>query len=195
MVRLGQNKNSLIKSFDIHLKSDRVSLGTSGIDSFQGLLDFSIDRIFGRRNNNIEESFQMIILINNIIADKNFVTHTFGTYEMDFYGLNYEQITYCDYKYTYFERWGVCTRITTVEFLSIFLEMHAFLLRYNRRQVIELIYSIFLDLKSGNLDSEIWNVRNINEKDNIVFILNQESLAMEFDDFIKKLEFPTHLAE
>ncbi len=70
MVRLGQNKNSLIKSFDIHLKSDRVSLGTSGIDSFQGLLDFSIDRIFGRRNNNIEESFQMIILINNIIADK-----------------------------------------------------------------------------------------------------------------------------
>ena len=200
MVVRGQNRNSLIEAYYIDIRPNSVFLNIEGDKSFYesggSLFDFSIDRLLGK-SNYIETSFQMIILLNNIVADKNFNIREFGTDKMDFSGMSYELNIYTDSKYTYLERWGVCARITTLEFLSIFIEIHAFLLRWNNRKlIIDLIYDIFINIKKSNLEyKENLIVKKLNEKDYLRFGITEEKLNLNFDEYIASLEFPSHLAE
>lgn len=200
MVRLGQNRNSLIEAYYIDIRPNSVYLNIEGDKGFSGygitLLSFPLDRVFGKFNY-ITESFQMITLLNNILADKNYCKREYGTDEMDFSGLSHELTVYSYSTYSYLEKWGLCARITTVEFLSIFIEIHAFLLRWNNRKlIIDLIYDIFINIKKGNLEyKENLIIKNLNEKDYLRFGITEEELNLNFDEYIASLEFPSHLAE
>ncbi len=157
------------------------------------LIGFAIDRfpIMGELVTG-EQNLIVLILklkekITNIINESSLNEYEFSDY-------NYEKYIIINSFYTYIEHWGLCTRITTNDFLGILVDIEAFLNRWsNRKKIlneIKIAFSKFI-VKRAAADYTYEHLSQ--EGDIFMLVVDNDQLKMDPNEYVNSLKLPEHM--
>lgn len=129
------------------------------IDSSKGfstygvsLFSYYLQKLYGEKDYLIE-NHKIINQLNKVINKENLV-------ECDFSGFQHELLIECDSEFTYLEKWGLCTRIKTTDFLGVFISIQKFLNRWDGKSLLMEIEKYFEKLKnSSNNNGRVFDTK------------------------------------
>lgn len=186
-------KFTLIDSINVVVKTDAevfFALESKPIFTSYGnaLFNYTSKRIFpGEILNTCSQRIQNLsdyILNPQIYENYNDYLHD------EFSGLIHEEQINGDRDFVYVERWSLCTKIPLEEFLQLFLTFEEYLKKWSNTDfLINTIKDKFIYLKNNEFRNNYKPIP-IDAFSYILFWLEDKSMEMEPDVFIKSLELP-----
>lgn len=199
----GLSNQSIVGRYNVCISGEIVCFNMRSIESFIGSGGYTLVHLstFDTKvsRNYRDEYLQNIEWLKKIISDKDFISNEYGIDYFDFSGLGGQLglIINTDHNFTYFEREGLCARITTGEFLNLFIDFDEFLKRYiSKKALIELIANAFSEFKKSKISptNTVYN-KELNMTDSLRIACTVEQYNMGIGEYVSILKFPLHLSE
>jgi len=187
---------NLIDEFMIIINQNKLDFAVDSLKGFSNsthevaLFSYYLQSLYGEKNYLVENN-KMIKQLEKVINKEHLSA-------CDFSGFQYELQIDCNSEFTYLEKWGLCTRIKTTDFLGVFISIQRFLNRWDVKE--ELLIELEKHLEkiknsSSNNDRVFVFHKKIRDNDFLRLIISKELLEVDSKTYLNMLKLPQHLAQ